>query len=73
VGRTEFLQAIACGDVSYVLSTRAIFSGVHYEDGVLIRQCATQNNVTLFTSLDTLRVVLKVLQEQDLSVSEIFD
>ncbi|MBP5599439.1 MAG: carbamoyl-phosphate synthase large subunit, partial [Lachnospiraceae bacterium] len=72
-GSNEILEAIASGDVSYVINTRAILSGVHYEDGVLIRQCATQNNVTLFTSLDTLRVVLKVLQEQDLSVSEIFD
>ncbi|MBQ9862855.1 MAG: ATP-grasp domain-containing protein, partial [Lachnospiraceae bacterium] len=72
-GSNEILDAIASGDVSYVINTRAILSGVHYEDGVLIRQCATQNNVTLFTSLDTLRVVLDVLKEQDLSVSEIFD
>ena len=72
-GSTEILDAIRSGDVSYVINTRAVMSGVHYEDGVAIRRCATQNNVTMFTSLDTLRVVLDVLEEQDMGVSTIFD
>ena len=70
-GSTEILEAIKAGGVSYVINTRAILSGVHYEDGAAIRRCATENNVTMFTSLDTLRVVLDVLEEQDMGVSTI--
>ena len=46
-------------------------SGVHYEDGIAIRRCATENNVTLFTSLDTVRVLLDVLEETTLTISTI--
>jgi carbamoyl-phosphate synthase large subunit len=70
-GSTEILEAIKAGGVSYVINTRAILSGVHYEDGAAIRRCATENNVTMFTSIDTLRVVLDVLEEQDMGVSTI--
>ena len=71
-GSEEILDAIRSGYVSYVVNTRAILSGVHYEDGVLIRRCATENNVTMFTSLDTVRVLLDVLEEQNMGVSAIF-
>jgi len=40
-----------------------VLSGIHYEDGEAIRQSAVQNGVTLFTSLDTVRIVLDVLEE----------
>ncbi len=40
-----------------------ILSGVHYEDGVAIRNAATQNNITMLTSLDTVKVLLDVLEE----------
>ncbi len=69
-GSDEILRSIKAGYVSYVINTRAILSGVHYEDGVAIRRCATQNNVTMFTSLDTVRVLLDVLEEVTVSVSE---
>ena len=59
------------GYVSYVINTRAILSGNHYEDGVEIRRCATENNVTMFTSLDTVRVLLDVLEETTLTISTI--
>ena len=61
-GSDEILQAIRAGFVSYVINTRAVLSGVHYEDGIEIRQCAAQNGVTTFTSLDTVRIVLDVLE-----------
>ncbi len=67
-GSDEILRSIKAGYVSYVINTRAILSGVHYEDGVAIRRCATQNNVTMFTSLDTVRVLLDVLEEVTVSV-----
>ncbi len=71
-GSEEILEAIKSGHVSYVINTRAILSGVHYEDGVAIRRCATENNVTLLTSLDTVRVLLDVLEELTVTVSTIF-
>ncbi|MEE3466966.1 MAG: carbamoyl-phosphate synthase large subunit [Eubacterium sp.] len=62
-GSDEILRSIRAGYVSYILNTRAILSGVHYEDGVAIRQCAVSNGVTMFTSLDTVRILLDVLEE----------
>jgi carbamoyl-phosphate synthase large subunit len=46
-------------------------SGVHYEDGTAIRQTAVENGVTIFTSLDTVRVLLDVLEETTLTISTI--
>ena len=48
-------------------------SGVHYEDGVQIRRCANENNVTMLTSLDTVKVLLDVLEEMTIGVSTIDD
>ncbi len=62
-GSDEILRSIRAGYVSYILNTRAILSGVHYEDGVAIRKCAVANGVTMFTSLDTVRILLDVLEE----------
>ncbi|MCQ2531630.1 MAG: carbamoyl-phosphate synthase large subunit [Saccharofermentans sp.] len=70
-GSDEILRSIRAGYVSYVINTRAIKSGIHYEDGVAIRQCATENNVTIFTSLDTTRMLLDVLEELTITVSTI--
>ena len=62
-GSDEILRSIQAGYVSYILNTRAILSGVHYQDGVEIRQCAIRNGVTMFTSLDTVRILLDVLED----------
>ncbi|MBQ4293290.1 MAG: carbamoyl-phosphate synthase large subunit [Lachnospiraceae bacterium] len=62
-GSDEILESIRAGYVSYILNTRAILSGVHYEDGAAIRSCAIMNGVTMFTSLDTVRILLDVLEE----------
>ena len=70
-GSDEILQSIRAGYVSYIINTRAILSGVHYEDGVAIRRCAVQNGVTMFTSLDTAKIVLDVLEEIIPSISTI--
>lgn len=70
-GSEEALDSIRAGYVNYVINTRAILSGKHYGDGVAIRQTATENNVTIFTSLDTVRVLLDVLEELTISVSTI--
>ena len=72
-GSDEILNAIRAGYVSYVINTRAILSGIHYEDGAAIRSAATQNNITMLTSLDTVRALLDVLEEVTIGVSAIDD
>ena len=62
-GSEEILDSIRAGYVSYILNTRAVYSGVHYNDGVMIRRCAIMNGVTMFTSLDTVRILLDVLED----------
>ena len=70
-GSTETLESIRSGKVSYVINTRAVLSGVHYEDGVALRRCARENNVTLLSSLDTVKALLDVLEETSLTVNTI--
>ncbi len=70
-GSDEILRSIRAGYVSYIINTRAILSGVHYNDGVAIRKCAVASGVTMFTSLDTVRIVLEVLEDLIPEVSEI--
>ena len=62
-GSNEILDSIRAGYVSYILNTRPLSSGKHYDDGIAIRQCAVQNGVNTFTSLDTARIVLDALEE----------
>ena len=70
-GSEEVLDSIRAGYVSYVINTRAILSGIHYGDGVAIRRAAARNNITMLTSLDTVRLLLDVLEEVTLGVSTI--
>ncbi len=70
-GSEEILESIRAGYVSYVINTRAIMSGIHYEDGVAIRRCASQNNITMLTSLDTVKMLLDVLEEVTIGISTI--
>ncbi len=57
--------------MSYVINTRAILSGVHYEDGAMIRRCAIENGITMLTNLDTVKVLLDVLEETTMGISTI--
>jgi len=70
-GSEEILHIIRAGFVSYVINTKSISSKTHYEDGAAIRRCATENGVTMFTSLDTANIVSEVLQEMNISISTI--
>ena len=70
-GSEEILDSLRAGYVSYVICTRAVLSGVHYVDGVAIRKCASQNGITMLTSLDTVRVLLDVLEEITMGISTI--
>lgn len=70
-GSEEILDSLRAGYVSYVINTRAILSGNHYGDGAAIRRCAAQNNVTMLTSLDTVKMLLDVLEEITMGISTI--
>ena len=70
-GSDEILQSIRRGYVSYVINTRDIASQSSHTDGYEIRRCAVENNVTIFTALDTVRVLLDVLEEITISISTI--
>lgn len=69
-GSDEIIESIRHGYVSYVINTRDI-NDMQNSDGSEIRQCAVENNVTMFTALDTVRVLLDVLEETTLCISTI--
>ncbi len=68
----EIPQAIRQGHISYIINTSNIGDSDYAEkDGHRIRLLATENNVNLFTSLDTVRALLGVLEETTLCISMI--
>mgnify|MGYP000676009878 CR=1 FL=1 len=67
----EITDAIRQGYVTYVINTRDMNSSDVLSDGHEIRRCAVENNVTMFTSLDTVKVLLDVLEETTLGISTI--
>ncbi len=67
----EIPDAIRQGHIAYVINTRDIGASVQASDGQQIRRLATENNVTIFTSLDTVRVLLDVIEESTLTISTI--
>ena len=64
-------DAIRMGYINYVINTREYSSIGEIADGAEIRLCATENDCTMFTSLDTVRVLLDVLEEITLRISTI--
>ena len=70
-GSDEIPEALRQGYIEYVINTRDIGSVEQMHDGQEIRLCATENNVNLFTALDTIRVLLDVLEETTQTISTI--
>ncbi|MBR3960734.1 MAG: ATP-grasp domain-containing protein, partial [Clostridia bacterium] len=70
-GSEEIPEAIRQGHIAYVINTKDLSSGSIESDGHQIRRVATENNITLFTALDTVRVLLDVLEEITLTISTI--
>ncbi len=70
-GSEEILDSIRKGYVTYIINTRDISLPSGEMDGHEIRHCAVENNITMFTSLDTVRVLLDVLEETTLCISTI--
>ncbi len=70
-GSDEILVALRQGHISYVINTIDVSHGDSHSDGSEIRRAAVENNVTMFTSLDTVRVLLDVLEDITIGVSTI--
>ncbi len=70
-GSEEIPEALRQGHIAYVLNTKEPGSEGSDNDGAQIRKIATENNVTIFTALDTVRVLLDVLEETTLTISTI--
>ena len=68
-GSEEILEAIKKGYVTYVIN--AAKSSGSMEDGKIIRRAAIDNNVPVFTCLDTVKVLLDVLEEITMKVSSL--
>ena len=68
-GSDEIPDAIRQGYIAYVINTRDINSTNASTDGAQIRALATENGVSLFTALDTVRILLDVLEETTITVS----
>ena len=70
-GSEEIPNALRQGHIAYVINTSDAGSAHVASDGYKIRALATENNITMFTALDTVKVLLDVLEETTMSVSTI--
>jgi len=70
-GSNDIPEAILQGYLSYIINTRDPGAVSVESDGGQIRKLATENGVDIFTSLDTVRVLLDVLEETTLTISTI--
>ena len=70
-GSDDICTSLAKGHVNYVINTIDLNQHNTRLDGYEIRRAAVENNVTIFTSLETVSVLLDVLEEITLGVSTI--
>ena len=70
-GSNEIEDSLRRGYIAYVINTRSPSEINQASDGYKIRCIATENNISMFTSLDTVRVLLDVLEETTLCISTI--
>ena len=70
-GSDEVLQAIRQGHLAYIINTSGVGRTDTERDGQKIRLAATEYNVNLFTSLDTVKTLLDVLEEITMEISTI--
>ncbi len=70
-GSNEICDSIRQGHIAYVINTNGIGNTGTLSDGYMIRKTATESNVTIFTSLDTVKVLLDVLDETTIRISTI--
>ena len=70
-GSDDIYRSLCRGHVNYVINTIDLNQHSARLDGYEIRRAAVENNVTIFTSLETVSVLLQVLEEITLGVSTI--
>ena len=70
-GSSDIPDAMRQGHIAYVINTSDLGAMQQQKDGYEIRHLAVENNITMFTSLDTVRVLLDVLEEITITISTI--
>ena len=70
-GSNDIIETLRQGHVTYVINTIDLDQHSNRLDGYEIRRTAVENNVTIFTALETVRVLLDVLEEITLGISTI--
>ena len=69
-GSEEILDSLRKGHIAYVINT-SDFEPNSTKDGFAIRRTASENNITVFTSLDTVKALLDVLEDITIKVGTI--
>ncbi len=70
-GSNDIPDSIRQGHIAYVINTSRLDSTDSQKDGYEIRRLAVETNTTMFTSLDTVRVLLDVLEDITITISTI--
>ncbi len=70
-GSSDIPDSIRAGHIAYVINTSSLDSSDQQKDGYEIRRLAVETNTTCFTSLDTVRVLLDVLEDITITISTI--
>ncbi len=70
-GDMEIIEWIQKGYVKYIVNLGAQNTGKTQSDGYQIRTTAAINNVSTFTSLDTLNAILDIIEERSINVDTI--
>ncbi len=68
---SEIASSIRQGHIAYIINTSDVSSSDQQKDGYEIRCLAVETNTTLFTSLDTVKVLLDVLEDITITISTI--
>ena len=70
-GSDDIVNSLRQGHVNYVINTMELAADHSHRDGYFIRRTAVDNNITVFTSLETVEVLLDVLDDITMKVSTI--
>ena len=70
-GSGDIAESIRSGHIAYVINTSDISSTSQQKDGYEIRSLAVETGTTMFTSLDTVKVLLDVLEDITITISTI--
>jgi carbamoyl-phosphate synthase large subunit len=70
-GSGDIPESLRQGHIAYVINTSDVNSTDQQKDGHEIRRIAVETNTTLFSSLDTVRVLLDVLEDITITISTI--